>query len=193
MTRVFIAGIVGALIYFVWQMLTWMVLPIHGPTVAGLPNEDAVREVIKSADIETGVYIVPFGDGEAMADPDSDFNKNHKAGPIFSIFYSKEGAEPMTPALMIQGLVNDILAALTVSFMLFLACGSCNTYFKRVLFVTGFGVFLALTGHVSYMIWMRFPQDYTMMFVVDAIGGWFLVGLAIAAIVSGNKTDPATQ
>lgn len=183
MGRVILAAIVGAVIYYVWQMLAWMVLPIHGPTVAALPDENAVRALLTSQDLDTGVYIVPFGDGESMADPESEFTKNHQAGPIFSIFYTAEGSEPMPPDLMLKGFLNDLAAALVVSWMLLCASGCCQSYVGRVLYVTGFGVFLALTAHVSYMIWMRFPQDYTMMFVIDAVVGWFLAGLGIAAIV----------
>ena len=186
MFRVVAAAFVGALIYFVWQMLTWMVLPIHGPTVAPLPDQVAMREFLATQNMETGVYIVPFADGPEMADPDSEFNKFHAEGPLFSMYFRKEGAQPMSPSLLAFGFLNDIAAALIVALMLRCASGCCGSYINRVLFVTGFGVFLALTGHVSYLIWIRFPMDYSMMFVLDAVFGWFLAGLAIAAIVRGQ-------
>ena len=191
MGKVIFASLVGAIIYYVWQMMTWMVLPIHGPTINALPDENAVREVLKSQDLESGVYVIPYGDGESMADPDSEFNKNHQAGPLFSIFFTKQGGEPMPPKLMLMGFLNDLAAAFVVSWMLCCATGCCNSYVKRVLYVTGFGVFLALMAHMSYMIWMRFPQDYTMMFIVDAVGGWFLAGLGISAIVKPAPKPPS--
>ena len=73
----------------------------------------------------------------------------------------------------------------------------CSGYLARVGFVTGFGVFLALTGHIAYMNWMYFPLDYTLAYIVDAVGGWFLTGLVIAAIVKPmvacSKDDAGTS
>lgn len=183
MGRVILAAVVGAVIYYVWQMMAWMVLPIHGPTIAALPDENAVRALMTSQDLETGVYVIPYGEGESWADPESEFQQNHRAGPLFSIYYTKDGSDPMPPQLMLMGFLNDLAAAFVVSWMLLCATGCCKSYFSRVLYVAGFGVFLALMAHMSYMIWMRFPQDYTMMFVVDVVVGWFLAGLGIAAIV----------
>lgn len=185
MKQVIIAAVGGAVVYFFWQMLAWMVLPIHGPTVKGLPEEDVVRDALVNQDIDSGVYIVPFGTGEDMSNPDSEFMKHHKKGPIFSIYYHKGGKEPMSMSVLGIGFLTDLLGALIASIMLWCCVSGsrCCTYMHRVGFVTGFGVFLALMGHVSYYNWMNFEGFYTLMFVVDAIVGWFLAGLIIAAFV----------
>ena len=183
MTRVIFAGLVGGAVYFVWQMSTWMFLPIHAPTVNALPDDSAARELFMRQNLETGVYVVPYGTDEDMADLESEFTKNHQNGPIFTLFYTKNGSDPMPISMLIIGFVNDFLAAFIVAWLLSCACGCCSTYGKRVGFVTAFGVFLALTAHVSYFNWMRFPVDWTLMFIVDAVGGWLLAGLLIAAII----------
>ena len=183
MPRILSAAVAGAVVYFVWQMATWMFLPIHGHTVNAFPDEDAIRDALTAQNLETGLYSAPFGSDEEMMDPESAFTKKHQAGPIFNVFYRKEGSEPMPPLMMVTGLVTDFLAALIVALLLSCANGCCASYGKRVGFVTAFGIFLALTAHVSYYNWMRFPVDYTLMFIVDAVVGWLLAGLAIAAIV----------
>lgn len=183
MKRVITAAIAGAVVYYVWQMLTWMVIPVHGPTVNGLPNEEAVRDALVAQDLKTGLYAVPFGSDEEMMDPNSDFGKRHKEGPVFNIFYNAGGFEPMPPLTMIVGFTTDLAAALIVALLLSCTGNCCTSYWRRVGFVTAFGIFLALTAHVAYFNWMRFPADFTMMFIVDAIVGWFLAGLPIAAIV----------
>lgn len=185
MKRVLIAGVAGAIVYYVWQMLTWIVLPIHGPTILSMPNEAPIREALIAQDLETGLYSVPYGSDEEMMDPDSEFTKRHKEGPLFVVFYQKEGMEPMPMSMLGIGILTDFLGATIAAAMLCCAVGGCccRTYWQRVAFISGFGVFLALMSHVAYMNWMRFPAHYSAMMILDAIVGWFLAGLAIAAII----------
>lgn len=183
MQRVIIAALAGALVYYIWQMLTWMVVPLHGPTVHALPNEDVVRDALIEQNLDAGLYAVPYGSEEEMMDPQSDFAKRHEAGPNISIFYNPQGRAPMPPSTMGIGFATDLGAALIVALLLSGTGPGCASYWRRVGFVTAFGIFLALTAHVSYFNWMRFPTDFTVAFIIDAIGGWFLAGLVIAAIV----------
>ena len=93
MARIITAGVVGAIVYFIWGMLAWMAIPLHTPTIQALPAEAAVTDALTSQDLETGVYVIPFTDDpDAMNNPESEFSKNHAAGPIFSIYYQKKAA-----------------------------------------------------------------------------------------------------
>jgi len=55
MARIIPAAILGAIAYYVWQMLAWMLIPLHGPTVHQLPNEDAVIDALVAQDLQTGL------------------------------------------------------------------------------------------------------------------------------------------
>lgn len=196
MKRILLSALAGAVVYFVWQMLTWMMIPVHGPTVSSLPDESAVRDLLVAQNLESGVYIVPYGnDDEDMMDPESEFYTRHQAGPLFSIFYHREGLEPMMMSILIFGFLTDFLGVALASTLLCCASDArCfATYKARVGFVTGLGVFLALMGHVAYYNWMHFDGYYTAMFVVDAIVGWFLVGLVAAAIVRPTAEPAAVS
>ncbi|MFN3191779.1 MAG: DUF2760 domain-containing protein [Aureliella sp.] len=194
MAKLVSAVFAGAAIYFVWGMLAWMLLPIHGPTVHELPAEQEIIDSMRAQNLESGVYIAPFAaDAETMSDPESAFMKNHLAGPIFSIYLRKEGASPMGAGVLIGGLIID-LAAAAVAVCLLSCLGACgNSYWCRVGFVTGLGVFVAIVGHMSYWNWMYFPLDYTIAFVIDVIVGWTLAGLAIAALVKPGNVFPSSS
>ena len=43
------AMFLGAIVYYVWGMLAWMALPLHTPTIAGLPNEAEITNVLVHA------------------------------------------------------------------------------------------------------------------------------------------------
>ncbi len=160
-----------------------MLIPLHGPTVHQLPDENSVRDALVAQDIPSGLYAMPFGTDEEMMDPESKFAQHHKAGPVVSIFYNKTGFEPMPPSTMAIGFATDFAAAFIVSLLLSCTGSCCASYWRRVGFVSAFGIFLALTAHVAYFNWMHFPPDFTIAFVIDVVVGWFLAGLPIAAIV----------
>jgi len=126
-----------------------------------------------------------------MMDPDSDFAKRHKAGPVVSIFYNRSGFEPMPPSTMAIGFATDLAATFIVSLLLSCTGSCCAGYWRRVGFVSAFGIFLALTSHVAFYNWMHYPADFAGAFIVDAIVGWFLAGLPIAAIV--RPSQPSLQ
>ena len=184
MKRIITAGVVGAIVLFVWGMAAFMVLPLHTPTMHQLPEDRQIAEALSAQNLESGVYTSPFPANPAdMSNPESPFMKNHEAGPIFSIYYRKEGAVPMNPGVLGTGFVIDLLATTLAAWLLSML-GSCgNSYGCRVGFVAGMGVLIAIVGHLSYWNWMYFPLDYTLAFVADVVIGWTLAGLAIAYFV----------
>lgn len=170
MTRIIIAGVVGAVVYFVWGMLAWMAVPLHTPTIHALPAEQTIVNALTEQNLESGVYVAPFAENSAdMSDPESEFMKRHSAGPIFSIYYQKQGAAPMNAGVLGIGFVIDLLAALLAACLLS-SIGPCGrSYWCRVGFVTGLGIFVALVGHLSYWNWMHFPLGYTVGFMISTL------------------------
>ncbi len=149
-----------------------------------LPAQQTVVDALKAQNLESGVYIAPFASGaDDMSDPESAFMQQHRAGPIVSIYYRKEGAEPMSVGVLAGGLVIDLLAATLAACLLSSVGPCCGNYWCRVGFVLGLGIFVALVGHLSYWNWMYFPLGYTVAFMVDVIVGWSIAGLAIAALI----------
>jgi len=189
MARIITAGVAGAVVYFIWGMLTWIAIPLHGPTIKALPAEQGIVDALKAQKLESGVYVAPYAAEPAdMSDPKSTFMKNHVAGPIFSIYYQEKGTAPMNPGMLAGGFVLNLLAAILAACLLSSVGPCAQNYWCRVGFVTGLGIFVALVAHLNYWNWMYFPLGYTVAFVVDVTVGWSLAGLAIAAFV-----QPATN
>lgn len=193
MVRIVIGSVLGAVVYFAWGMAAWMFLPLHMATIAGLPDEDVVTQALKDQNLKTGVYAVPWSDNEEdWGDRESAWWKKHQSGPLYSIYYESGGENPMEPRLMAQGFAIDLLATLLAACLLWGAAGGCcNSYLRRVGFVLGLGIFVALIGHASYWNWMHFPTDYTVAFIIDVVAGWMLTGFVLAAIVRPAPPTPA--
>src|SRR5437870_2364404 len=65
--RIILAAVVGGVVMFIWGALAWMVLPLHTPSIKEVPNEDAMRAVIRENVKEPGFYALPgHGHHEGM-------------------------------------------------------------------------------------------------------------------------------
>ncbi len=95
----------------------------------------------------------------------------------------------MNAQVLAFGFVIDLLAAMLAACLLSSAVGTNMSYARRVGFILGLGLFVALIGHASYWNWMHFPLDYTLAFVVDVVVGWTLAGLAIGAVVRPKTAE----
>ena len=57
------------------------------------------------------------------------------------------------------------------------------SYWTRVALVTVLGLFALVTVVVPYWNWYSFPADFVASEAIEHVAGWFLAGLAMAAIV----------
>lgn len=188
MVRIVASGLAGGLVYYVWGMLSWMVLPLHVSSMGTMPDEAAVTAALTAQGLESGVYAVPWTDDEdAWSDPESQWTKRHLAGPLYTVFYHRGGGPPMDPKAMIGGLVVDLLGALVAAALLAAALPRCPAFWHRLLFVTGLGAFVAIIAHLGYWNWMHFSTAWTLGFVVDSVVGWALAGAVMAAILKPSS------
>jgi hypothetical protein len=189
MKRIVLAGIVGGVVLFVWGAVAWMVVPLHTPTIKTLPNEDAIRSVLREAVKEPGVYSIPgYPQGQSMSKQEaaaamSSFEAKHRAGPVGVLVLRPQGGEPMEARVFLSGFILQVAVAAVAAWLLSLAAGNLRSYGARVQFVTVLGAFAALAVDLQYWNWWAFPTDYTIGMVADHVIGWFLAGLALAAIV----------
>ena len=58
MKKQMIATLVGTLILFIWQFLSWSLLNVHGAENAYTPNQEAILEYL-SQNLDEGEYYLP--------------------------------------------------------------------------------------------------------------------------------------
>jgi len=191
MFRILLATVAGAVVIYVWLFSAWMVLGLHDESLQSLPAPADVTSALKSKDLSTGAYHVPawpddVDDAEAAMEK---FTEQHEAGPIYTLYYHKEGKPVLGARTFIGAVILDLLSAAIVAIALWCAAPRLPIYFCRVGFVAMLGVFVALMGHVSYLVWMSFPVDYTIAMCIDQVVGWLLAGLVMGAIITSPKTS----
>jgi hypothetical protein len=63
-------------------------------------------------------------------------------------------------------------------------------FFVRVACVTLVGVLAGVMTSVPFWNWYGFPADFTLAQIIVHSAGWFLAGIALAAIVRPSKARP---
>ena len=185
-TRIFLAGVLGAVAMFVWTSIAHMALPLGEAGVQNTMNDDALLSALKSTvNDKPGLYIYPsMGLGpdathaqrnEAMKTFEAKLEKN----PSGFLIYHPAASRPMNMAkyLTIE-FITEFCEALLAVWLL--AQTRIITFGGRVGFVTAAGIIAAIATNVSYWNWWGFPGNYTAAYIFIQVVGFFLVGVVAA-------------
>lgn len=182
MNRVIVAGLLGGVVLFVWQFISWTILPWHNMTIHSIAEGDEIVEILRAQELQSGVYHFPgMPEGDNSEAAMNAWAERYKQGPNINFMaYSAVGQDHEDPMQFIWGLIFNILAASLAAWMLMGALGSTGSFMKRTLLVTALGVFVVLTTTLPNWNWWAFPGDYSVVMAIDYIVNWFLAGLVIA-------------
>lgn len=171
MKKQLVATLVGGLILFIWQFLSWSMLPVHQSEYGYTPNQDKIMEALNQNLTEEGTYMLPgvppgSSQEEAQAAMEAGAGK-----PWASISYHKSMNTAMGMNL-VRGFVVDLLAAFLLIWLLMkvpnLTLGMAMQASVAV------GIIGYLTIPYLNSIW--FETD-SIGHLIDALVQWGLVGL----------------
>lgn len=169
MKKTIIASVVGGLILFFWQFLSWTILDTHRPMQNYTPKQQEILDFL-GQNLEEGNYYLPTLPQGASMEENEKFMKESMGKPWAEIRYHKAMNTNMS-LNMIRGFLVDIL-------VVFLFCSyllKSSLDFKRTLLSA------LMFGFVSYLI-----TDYTRQIwfetntipdLIDVIVGWGIVGV----------------
>jgi len=151
-----------------------------------LPPTDPLATALKSSKLSSGVYAWPTRpSGEASKDPRrrAAYLDQFRQGPVVEVFYTRQGAEPMSTTLIARGLLHFFAASLLAGVLLAVAGPRLKSYGSRVGFVVLLGLFATVMVNLSPPIWLHHPWGYHLaMVVVDGVNA-LLMGIVLGAIV----------
>ena len=170
MKKQLIATLVGAVILFVWQFLSWSALGIHNSEYGYTANQDKIMEALNQNLTEAGTYFLPgvppgTSNEQAQAAMESSMGK-----PWASISYHKSFSMNMGMN-MFRGFAVDLLAAwLLVWLLLKFETLNMGAALQTSLAV---GIISYLTIPYLNSIWF---ESNSVGHLIDAIVSWGLVG-----------------
>lgn len=184
-----LAAVAGGAALFLWSFISWVVLPWHNRTFRGFADEDDMVRAIEKSAPATGMYTLPSHDcGHGKMTPEEKKAARErgmarmKTGPTVQAMVVRGGVGPM-PLYLLRSLLIAVIASGLAAWLL--QKTAIVSTVDRALFVmllAGVGNFAV---HVSNWNWFRYPTDYTLVALLDAAVGWFLVGLAVAWVLPG--------
>lgn len=188
--RVVIAGVLAAVVYFLWGFVSWTVLPWHAWTIRPLPAEEqtAVTAMLKKPLTMSGVYTIPGmpqdpGDIAAI----EHWVQQHRSGPVGTLMFHREGWEPMsTGTFLISGTFN-LIVGLLLAYLVWLTRHVTHDYWQRTGVCVLVGVAMAVATDLMWWNWLFHPMDYAVVNAIDHVIAATLMGLAIAAVIPSMK------
>jgi hypothetical protein len=171
MKKTLIAAIVGGIVLFMWQFLSWTIINLHGSSQQYTPKQDSILQMLQSNLDKEGGYYLP------SAPPGTSFEGMEKLAaenlgkPWASVQYHA-ALEYNMGMNMTRGLIANIFIIWLLCWILAkIANNNFTTTFTATLFV-GIIVYLnsSYTGHIWY------PMFDIRAYLIDAIVSWGLVG-----------------
>ena len=164
-----IGTLVGTLILFFWQFLSWGPLNIHGAENQYTPKQDQILEALNSMDLAEGTYFMPNVPPEKMAERE-EFMAQNQGKPWAKVTYHKNFDMAMGMNLL-RGFFIDLLAAF---FLVWIVMKFENRDFKNCLFAAlAVGAIGYLTIPYLETVWYKVDN---MGYMVDAVVPWGLFG-----------------
>jgi hypothetical protein len=186
-TRLLLAGLAGGAVLFVWDAVSRTVLPWPDRGLKQFSHEWVVADAVTRFARGPGMYALPHPTYEdpvlsdtmnrALAERS---RRLYRTGPV--VFASARFAcGPPPPAQWAKSFLIQVLAALPVAWLLGrLAPAGFGARWSAVLV---FALAACAAVHLPYWNWWNFSTRHTAVTVADALIGWGLAGLPLAAIV----------
>jgi len=172
MKKILIGGLVGGILLFAWQTVSWTVANLHEKGQQYTPKQDSILNYLNSSGLAEGSYYLPnSAPGTSMDEMQKQMDAS-MGKPWAMIRYYKEMNFNMGMNMARGALSNIIIVCLLCWIFAKIGSGTFSTYLIAsiavgiICFTNG-----AYTGHIWYPL-----HDINAHFI-DALASWGLVGV----------------
>jgi hypothetical protein len=167
MKKWLIGSLVGAILLFAWQFVSWAAAGLHDAEYKYHPQQDQIISTLSSILKEDGQYMVPRAQPGATSQEREDMMKSMIGKPLAVISYKSSMEDKMTMSI-IRGFLVDLVLVLLVMYVLR----------KRTDFTLG-SVY-ATTLAIGFVAWLWHPYTQHIWFptpvavITGALMEWFV-------------------
>lgn len=176
--------LLSAALVFIWSAITWTVLPHHAKEWKGLPASEAVRDAVKAAGFQPGLYMFPWWeDPKARRTPEA--QAKVAAGPTGMVTILKPGPMSMG-AMMTKSLLGNIVVSVFTAYVVY------HAFMPEGLAAASYGSMFRIAGTVTFMayafgtlpdsVWFGKPWKSWLYAAGDAVVYALLVGGTFAGL-----------
>src|SRR5688572_26079904 len=169
-----IGSLVGAIIIFGWQFLSWQVLHLHQGGTQYHPAQETIMTNLSSSISEDGAYMLPTAKPGASQKEHEELMKQMEGKPWASVIFHKSYESKMARR-MIRGFLVDLFLVFTLIYILTRGGipGSTRVFAGSV----AVGLFTFLWGPYMGHNWFDLPLGMIKGDLIDAIAAWGICGL----------------
>ncbi len=167
---------------FFASFLAHMVLPHHKSDWRGLPNEEAMLNLIRSGGVPPGQYMFPHcGDMSQLKEPD--VKQRFEAGPW--------GTMRVLPAMWNMGrnlaltFLTYLLISVVVAYLASMALASAADGMRVFRFTATAGIAAHCLGFFGHSIWFAQPLRAFINDVLDTVAYGLIIGLCFMLLWPG--------
>lgn len=170
MKKTIVGVLVGAIILFIWQFISWGAVNLHSGMQQHTPKQTEILKYLGD-NLEEGFYMLPVSPPGTSSEDMQKQMEESNGKPWAQIYYHKAMDTGMGMNL-VRGLVVDLLA---VFLLVFLLQKMGNASFQTIILSS---LSVGLIGYLSVTyvnaIWF---QTKTLADLLDAAASWGLIGL----------------
>ena len=171
--KIIISSLVGAIIVFVFQAMSWMFLGIHATSTQAAANDEQVMTALNANMKESAVYDIPHWDMKGSKEDQEKMAKEMEGKPWARvIFHASHEMSMSTP--MIRGFILDLLGMLMVAFIISKSAGSFGSHFMTAMYMAIYS--LCLTVLMDWNWWST-PMSFVSGLIIDSLIIGVLSGL----------------
>ena len=174
MKKWLIGSLVGAIIIFMWQFLSWNVLGIHETAVKYHPSQDSIVKYLSASITEDGAYMLPRAKPGLSRKECETFMEQQEGKPWASVIYHNKFESNMAMA-MTRGFLIDLFLAISLIYILTRA--GTPTAMRIFAASIAVGLLTFLWGPYTAHNWMALPMDMIKGDLIDAFAAWGLCGI----------------
>jgi hypothetical protein len=174
-TALWLPVVVSAVFVFIVSSVLHMVFKYHNTDYVPLPNEDAVRAAIRSANPTPREYMIPYcANMQAMKTPEMQLK--FAEGPVGRLTLRAPGPISIGPSLA-QWFIFSLAISIVVAALASVTLSSAYST-RHIFIVVCVTTWLAYSaGHITSSIWFARPWSITLKEIFDGL----LYGLATGA------------
>lgn len=174
MKKWLIGSLVGAILVFAWQFLSWSMLGIHDGEAKYTASQDSIISYLSATLKEDGVYMLPTVPPGSSMEAGQELGEKMHGKPWATVMYKNAYNHDMVRP-MIRGFLIDLFLVFTLIYVLTRAgTPSSMRIFAGSVAV---GLFTWLLGPYTAHNWFQIPMEAATGHLIDAVVAWGAVGL----------------
>lgn len=182
MKKLIIGALVGGILLFIWQFLSWTVLNLHYNAYQYTDKQDAIMSFLSTQIEKEGQYMLPSLPPDATREAHEAAMKT-MAGKPWALIQYRQSMDTNMGSNMIRGLIVDMLI---VGFFCAIISRMNSLNFIAI-FISALFVGMIVFFNVPYTNHIWFKGFDLMAYFIDCIVGWALIGIWLGWLYGKKK------